>query len=398
MNFILFLLYFNYNNGSTIEYLDVFGIDLLKDTSDVINFKFKLGELLYKIHLEYLELRNMHLINGENHEALENLYFMFQLQIMLLLQKQTIYENMIIQSYNNNRRIFQFIDKNTADVQILLSAAEEKRDIMERLKTKIKKNSIKIRSKNLKRKSFNAVVIKYKLPSKLINFNIQDLQNIMLSPDYEKIKTEPFEINENDKNIIKISNIMNDTFCLTNKNATSFQFILKKEFIMLQYIMPELIPFIYFINYCELNNNMLNTKLKTYNHSEIVQSFSDWSSILKDISYKNAFNDIKMPVTTFKLIFEFVETRDKIIILNFRKFLSDFLELIIDDKELITNYKFIIKMYEIKITGKLHNMSLECLIFYYFIINLKQKNKDFMSYFKSFNTFTKQPISSLDIK
>lgn len=246
-----------------------------------------------------------------------------------------------------------------------------------------------------KTKPVRIQIIPFEIATQLLTLDKNKLKTIYLSQDYKNLKKEKFEIIKKNRN--KRTDVITDVFCWIDEDESTFKFRLKKEFIMLQFIMPEFVPIIFFINYYELNRNDLKVNKLTNNYFlEIKLGLQNWAHELKANSiFHLSIFDSEITTDDFKFLYESMSNKIKFEILEFRKFLSRYLKLIVNDDTLIKNYKFLIRLYEFKLINQKYNFSLEYTFFLYFIVNLKEYNKELDNRFMEFNSLTIEQISKL---
>lgn len=259
--------------------------------------------------------------------------------------------------------------------------------------TTIKRNDIIVMFKNLKN---------YAIPSAIENYDFK--------PFFKKINGEYITsikkllILENPKNNKEMIRYFSKIFCnlvvLNNLNT----FTIKKEFVLLQLYVPELLPLIKYLN-MKLKNQKdynednfveiieLNKKLKVF-FDKFCNVLSENIKQKSEDNEKNKKDEIIVEMvkkeeepTQLKAIY-FESMKHKSMIFEFREIIVDLLKILKAAPKLITNYEFLLHIGKGKKDPENNSQyayTKEIMFFIYFIINSDINNVEFMNKISYYN-------------
>lgn len=188
-----------------------------------------------------------------------------------------------------------------------------------------------------------------------------------------------------DFNIDNLIKCFTSVFCEWDSAVENSPFIVKRQFKYLELMVPELLPYIYFIN----KNKHLYQNI-TCNHGlfEKIKRFS--SCLLRWVNeYYKIFNDEFITKNTGDMsligFLEMLDMYQRLLFSHFKEILFDFLNLLNADNDLIKNYRFLIKLHDYEIIKERYRFNLDLHFFVYFILAAGSESKAYMKRFNKHN-------------
>lgn len=185
------------------------------------------------------------------------------------------------------------------------------------------------------------------------------------------------------KDLETFTNLITNIFCIKKENEVKYR--LRKEFVIMQFFVPELLPFIYFINNSKIyekniitqNDVFYLTFIKIYN--DVIETYKNITKVLSDNKDKTTlFNNFTYnSKNKYKKYFA-------VHLIRFRRIIADLIKLFYKDEDLFLTYDLLARTGEYKITKMhLYGYALEEIFFIYFVVIFDTKNNKF------FNNLTK---------
>lgn len=233
-------------------------------------------------------------------------------------------------------------------------------------------------NKQRKEKCHNAIV--YQIPIEFKNFNhhrFLELITYMVSFNFDD-----YDINlktHEKQNINTYINLITNFFCIKNENENKFN--VKKEFIIFQFLIPEFMPFIYFINNNKIyEKNIVNSPELFYN--KFIQIFKNMIFTCKSIT--EVLDDMKNEKSLFLGLSHDGRNRHKCIfstyILRIKNIIADYILLLYKDDTLLLSYDLLIRCSKKKLNrAGDHGLNMGKIFFVYFIVIFNTKDNKFMN-------------------
>lgn len=174
-------------------------------------------------------------------------------------------------------------------------------------------------------------------------------------------------------------------FCEIESPENNSTFTVKNEFKFLELMTPEFLPFIYFINKFknefEINVYILDFIVKVRIFNDCI---SEWVHKYYNI-FDSEFISENAGNINLKLFLKNLNISHKMHFLEFKYILADLLEIINADKNLIKNYKFLIKHHNYSFIKKRQGFAININLFIYFIICAGNKRDVYLEKFNKYN-------------
>lgn len=245
-------------------------------------------------------------------------------------------------------------------------------------KKKTKKVKVNTESKNIK---LTSQLFTYSVPSYTFTIDFKSLVE-----NNKRLTTSNQTINSLDElNVNNLINCFTSVFCKVQSFENDKTFTIKKEFEFLALTIPELIPFIIFINRFKSSFREI---LLNYDQLSAIQIFNidldKWVG-----NYLKIFdNEFLSKNTGNKILITYKRNMDEKHILHYSKFkelIIDFLEILNADSNLIKSYKFLKILHDYKIIMKRCDFDLNISFFIYFLTASGSESKNYLEKFDKYN-------------